>query len=122
LTTRWLTVAADGAGFHAREEFLAAVRDRYGLDEPLDSMLDRYRERIVALLEPDPQARATIDRLRGIGRQVAITTNGDTRQQRAKIRLAGLAASVDAGAAARGSRPSRHPTASSTACPRSSRC
>jgi putative hydrolase of the HAD superfamily len=91
----WL-VAADGDGFHAREKFLTAVRDRYGLDEPLSSMLNRYRERIVALLEPDPQVRATIDRLRASGRQVAITTNGETSQQRTKIRLAGLAASVDA--------------------------
>ena len=41
-----------------------------------NTLVDRDRS-----LEPDLQVRATIDRLRATGRQVAITTNGDTRQQ-----------------------------------------
>lgn len=92
---RWLA-AADGGGFTPRPGFMSAIRDRYGIDEPLETMLDRFREQIVAHMEPDPAVPAMLDRLRTAGWRVAIATNGEVRQQRAKIDLAGLAGAVDA--------------------------
>jgi HAD superfamily hydrolase (TIGR01549 family) len=91
----WL-VEVDGGGFVPRPEFMARVRERYRLDEPLERLLDRYRERMVALTTPYPETRATLDRLRGKGWRVAIATNGETAHQRAKIELAGLREAVDA--------------------------
>jgi putative hydrolase of the HAD superfamily len=75
---QWL-VDADGDGFVPRAQFVSAVRERYGLDEP-----------------PDPRVPAALDRLRDDGWAVAIATNGSTRQQSAKIRKTGLDAHVDA--------------------------
>lgn len=92
---RWL-IDADGEGYTPRPAFAAALRDRYGLAEPPDALLAGYRERVVALLEPDPRVAAALDRLRAAGWRVAIATNGTVPQQRAKIRRAGLADRADA--------------------------
>src|SRR5689334_5287443 len=45
----WLE-GADGDGFTPRHEFMAAVRDRYGLREPVDALVDRFRKQLVALV------------------------------------------------------------------------
>jgi putative hydrolase of the HAD superfamily len=87
----WLE-AADGDGFTPREEFLSAVRDRYGIVVSLDD----FREQIVALVEPDPAVPPVLDALHTAGWRVAIATNGTTAQQMAKIRRTGLDANVDA--------------------------
>jgi FMN phosphatase YigB (HAD superfamily) len=89
----WLA-AADGDGFAPRLGFVSAVRERYGMDQPVDAMLERYRERTVAYTEPYPQVPAMLDQLRAAGWQVAIATNGHVAQQSAKINGAALA--VDA--------------------------
>ena len=91
----WLEVA-DGDGFVPREAFLGQVRQRYGLDEPVDALLRSFRTAIVALVEPDPRVAAALDRLREAGWLVAIATNGATDQQWAKIRRTGLENHVDA--------------------------
>lgn len=91
----WLE-ARDGDGFTPREEFLGAVRDRYGLREPIDALLTSFRDAIVALVEPDPRVPALLDGLREAGWRVAIATNGSTDQQWAKIRRTGLDDHVDA--------------------------
>jgi HAD superfamily hydrolase (TIGR01549 family) len=106
----WLS-RADGDGFTPREVFFAAVRDRYGLDAPLDRLLHDFRERIVALVVPDPRVPPALDSLAEAGWRVAIATNGSTAQQSAKIRRTGLdrhvhaiAVSEEVGAA----KPDRH--------------
>nr|WP_240943223.1 HAD family hydrolase [Planosporangium thailandense] len=92
---QWL-VNADGDGFVPRPRFLTAVRERYGLDEPLDVLVTSFREQIVALVELDPQVPLALDRLRREGWRVAIATNGNTAQQSAKIRRTGLESHIDA--------------------------
>jgi putative hydrolase of the HAD superfamily len=92
---QWL-VDADGDGFVPRARFLSAVRERYGLDEPVEVLLSSFREQIVALVELDQRVPAALDRLRRDGWRVAIATNGTTAQQSAKIRRTGLDAHVDA--------------------------
>jgi FMN phosphatase YigB (HAD superfamily) len=91
----WL-IAADGDGFAPREEFVAALRDRYRLDGSVEALLGRLRVDLVALVRPDPAAQALLQRLRGNGWTIAIATNGNTDRQWAKIRQAELADHVDA--------------------------
>jgi len=91
---QWL-VDADGDGYVPRPRFLAAVRERYGLDETVADLLDSFRQQIVALTEPDPRVPAILDRLRHEGWRVAIATNGATAQQSAKIRRTGLDNHID---------------------------
>jgi FMN phosphatase YigB (HAD superfamily) len=91
----WLLVA-DGDGFVSRSEFLSSVRDRYGLRESVDRLVDQYWERIIDLVVPVPSVCAALDGLRSAGWRVAIATNGPARWQLAKIRRAGLESSVDA--------------------------
>src|SRR5258705_11428420 len=91
----WL-IAADGDGFTPREEFVAAMRDRYRFDGSVAALLARLRVDLVALVQPDPAAQALLERLRGNGWTLAIATNGDADQQWAKIRQAKLEGHVDA--------------------------
>src|SRR4029453_8845951 len=91
----WLATA-DGDGFVPRLGFMSAVRERYGLHDPLDVLLSSYQDQIVALVDLDPQVPAALDRLRKAGWQVAVGTNGSTAQQSAKIRRTGLDAHIDA--------------------------
>jgi FMN phosphatase YigB (HAD superfamily) len=97
----WL-VAADGDGFTPRPEFIAALRDRYRLTDPAEALLARFRDGLVALVEPDPTVIELLDRLRSTGWRVALATNGNTVQQWAKIRRADLAGRVDAVALSEG--------------------
>ena len=91
----WL-VDADCGGYTPREAFFTAVRERLGLDEPVPTLIEACRERMVALVEPDPGALRALVLLRRAGWRIAIVTNGDTALQRAKIRRSGLDAVVDA--------------------------
>lgn len=91
----WL-IAADGDGFAPREEFVAAIRDRYRLDGSVEALLARLRADLVALVQPEPAAQAVLEQLRGNGWTLAIATNGDVDQQWAKIRQAKLEGHVDA--------------------------
>ncbi|HKT02300.1 MAG TPA: HAD family hydrolase [Rugosimonospora sp.] len=91
----WLT-ARDGDGFTPRDEFIAALRERYGLREPVDVLVHDFREQIVSLIEPDPRVPEALEVLRAAGWRVAIATNGTTAQQWAKIRRTGLDRHADA--------------------------
>ena len=87
----WL-VDADGDGFVPRPLFLAAIREQFAVDLPMTA----YQAEIVELVELDPAVPLALDGLRAVGWRVAIVTNGQTRQQSAKIRHTGLDAHVDA--------------------------
>jgi FMN phosphatase YigB (HAD superfamily) len=92
---RWLT-AADGDGFVSRPAFFSAIRERYGLRESVDRLIERYRERIPGLVERVPVVLTALEELRADGWRLAIATNGPARLQLEKIQCAGLEASVDA--------------------------
>jgi len=87
----WL-IDADGDGFVRRSLFLSAIRERFAVELPLTE----YQAGIVELIEMDPAVPVTLAELRSLGWRVAIATNGQTHQQSAKIRRAGLDAHVDA--------------------------
>ena len=81
----WL-VDADGDGSVPRPLFLAAIREQFAVDLPMTA----YQAEIVELVELDPAVPLALDGLRAVGWRVAIVTNGQTRQQSAKIRHTGL--------------------------------
>jgi putative hydrolase of the HAD superfamily len=85
----WL-LDADGDGFVSRPVFMTAVRQRFGLDDSLETLLLSYRAHIVDLVELDPAVPLALDRLRQADWLIAIATNGTTDQQWAKIRATGL--------------------------------
>ena len=88
---QWL-IEADGDGFVARETFLGAIRERYGVR----IARERYDAEIVAAIELDPAVPLALQRLRDAGWTLAICTNGSTRQQWAKLNKTGLHTLVDA--------------------------
>jgi HAD superfamily hydrolase (TIGR01509 family) len=91
----WL-IESDGDGFSSRSGFAAQVKDRYGLDGPVEEVLRGVRAGVLDRVEPYPGAIAALDQLRRDGWLIALATNGGTETQWAKIRRLGLEAHVDA--------------------------
>ena len=121
---RWL-VDADEGGFVPRPAFVSALRERYRLTGSPEALLADFRARLVTQLPPDPRVLAALGHLRAEGWRVAIATNGTVPQQRAKIRRASLADSVDAVVISDEvgvKKPDPRRTPSSTASSRPCRC
>jgi HAD superfamily hydrolase (TIGR01509 family) len=91
----WL-LDQDGDGFSSRAGFAAQVKQRYGLDAPLEEVLHDVRTGVLDRVEPYPGATAALDQLRAAGWLVALATNGGAQNQWAKIRRLGLDRHVDA--------------------------
>ena len=88
-------VAADDDGMRDREDMLADVRDRFGLEVPLDDLVGAYHVDYPAEFSfPDP-SRAALRRLRSSGWKVAVVTNGPKYQER-KLEVTELGDEVDA--------------------------
>jgi putative hydrolase of the HAD superfamily len=88
-------VAADDDGMRPREELLSGVRDRYGLDVPVDDLLEAYHVDYPAGFSFPDASRAALRRLRSAGWKVAIVTNGPSFQER-KLEVTRLVDEVDA--------------------------
>ncbi len=91
----WL-IESDGDGFSSRTGLAAAIKQRYGLDAPVEEVLRQMRSGVLERVEAYPGAVAEVDRLRALGCLVALATNGATVHQWAKIRRIGLDQHVDA--------------------------
>jgi HAD superfamily hydrolase (TIGR01549 family) len=91
----WL-VELDASGYCPREVVFAALRERFGDDEPLDQRWARYNERMAQLVTIRPAVLAALDRMRAAGWRVGIVTNGVPRGQLAKVTAVGLLDHVDA--------------------------
>jgi len=91
----WL-IASDGDGFSSRSAFAAHVKERYGLDAPVEDVLRDVRTGVLDRVEPYPGATEALDQIRRDGWLIALATNGGTENQWAKIRRLGLEAHVDA--------------------------
>ena len=91
----WL-VAADQYGHVDRPAFFAALRERYGLAEPVATLMDRYHRRLPEHVRIGPAVIAMLHRLRRWGWRIAVATNGYTVQQESKLRRTGLLECVDA--------------------------
>ena len=88
-------VAADDDGMRPREELFAGVRDRFGLEVPVDDLVEAYHVDYPAEFSCPDTSRAALRRLRSSGWKVAVVTNGPTFQQR-KLEVTGLGDEVDA--------------------------
>ena len=85
----------DADGFASRQEVFGALRDRFRLDDPIESLIDHYRSTYPHCFAPDPGVNNALIRLRNQGWKIGIVTNGPSTQAE-KIERAGLSALVDA--------------------------
>lgn len=92
--TAW-TAVLDADGMTPRQEFFAALRERFGLPEPAEELLAAFHERMPELVVCPSEVLAGLGRLREAGWRLGIVTNGAAGNQEGKIRRSGLAAMVD---------------------------
>ncbi|MFD1935136.1 HAD family hydrolase [Nonomuraea mangrovi] len=90
----WM-IRLDDDGALPMDTFFAAVRERFGLAEPVGQLWATYRARLPELVVCPYEVLAALDRLRAVGWQVAIVTNGMADNQKGKIQRTGLAEHVD---------------------------
>lgn len=87
----------DNDGFTDRLQFLAAVRERFGLTEAVEDLLIDYR---LVTLEGFPTVdEGVADRLRTLrdaGWRIGVVTNGDAGVQEATVERIGVAPLIDA--------------------------
>jgi putative hydrolase of the HAD superfamily len=94
---RAFLVAQDADGFRPREEFLTAVRERFGLTATVDQLLADYRAVTLAGFPAiSAGVRDRLDAMRRDGWKVAVVTNGESGVQEATVERIGLAALIDA--------------------------
>lgn len=86
---------ADGGGFRPREDFFAAVRDRFDLPEEPAALAQAYEDQMAEMYRPEPDVLGALAGLRSAGWKTAVVTNGPPTQE-TKIRAAGLDAVLDA--------------------------
>lgn len=80
----------DGGGYTPREDVAAALIRRYGLATPVSDVVRLLRRGAVEHVTLAAATRAALQDARRSGWAPVIVTNGNTEQQRAKIRAAGL--------------------------------
>ena len=91
----WLE-RADNDGLTQRPTLFAGIRSRYGLREPVDALVQAYREQFPRCIPPLPdETRTVLRELRQRGWKLGIVTNGGAQPQESKIRSAGLDKLVD---------------------------
>lgn len=90
----WLA-QVDESGYRARNEFHAAVRERFGLAQDTDELTAAYdRDYPKFAVTPTAESLALLRRLRATGWRIGVVTNGGPLQLR-KLETAGLAGLVD---------------------------
>jgi putative hydrolase of the HAD superfamily len=85
----WL-VDVDADGLTSRWDLADAIRDRYRLRESVVDLVDEIHEGQVQCTKFDPMVGAALRIAADAGWVPVIVTNGETRQQEAKIRHTGL--------------------------------
>lgn len=91
----WIT-ELDNDGYSSRVDVFTAIKARFELRTPVSDLLWAYQSDIVELVEPVAGAHRCLDDMRARGWQIAIVTNGSTKQQNAKIDHLGFRSMVDA--------------------------
>lgn len=91
---RWLE-EADRDGFAPRPAFFGQVRDRFGLNDAVEDLLDAYGEQYPwCVTPPPPETFSALERLRTAGWKVGVVTNGAPTQE-TKFSAAGLEDALD---------------------------
>ena len=86
---------ADRDGLARREEVFAGVRERFGVDAPVDELVRDYRADYPTFFSPDEEVSAALVRLRRAGWRIGVVTNGPPSQH-VKLARAGLDGLVEA--------------------------
>jgi putative hydrolase of the HAD superfamily len=87
-------VALDGDGFTPREEVFGQARERFGLADPVEDLIDAYHRRYPHHLSFPAASLSGLRALRAAGWKVGIVTNG-LRFQQQKLEAARLVDEVD---------------------------
>jgi putative hydrolase of the HAD superfamily len=85
----WL-VDADADGLTSRWDLADAIRDRFRLHHSVIDLVEELHEGVVDCTKLDPMVGAALRIAADAGWLPVIVTNGETRQQEAKIRRTGL--------------------------------
>jgi putative hydrolase of the HAD superfamily len=85
----WL-VDADADGLTSRWDLADAIRDRYRLRNSVIDLVEELHEGQIECTRLDPMVGAALRIAADVGWVPVIVTNGETRQQEAKIRRTGL--------------------------------
>src|SRR5579872_6295909 len=89
----WIVVA-DGDGFTPRRQLFERLRERYGLKDDVDELLEVYYERYFACFRPDPAVISALQALRDHSWRIGVVTNGG-KWQATKLERAQLSGFVD---------------------------
>ena len=90
-------VEQDADGFRARHEFFALLAERFGLTEPLETLIADFRRELRAVFPPLRQdVKEQLGALRAAGWKIALVTNGDAEGQAAKVDQLNLSPFLDA--------------------------
>lgn len=85
----WL-VSIDADGLTSSWDVAEALRDRYLLRAPVVDLVEALRDGLMRCLRPDPLVACALRIAGDAGWVPVVVSNGETRQQEAKIRRAGL--------------------------------
>ena len=92
----WL-VKQDDDGIRPRREFFSAVRERFGLQQPVEALIAGFRRELRAALPAVPDDVVEhLRALRAAGGKVAVVTNGAADVQAQKIEHLGVLPLLDA--------------------------
>jgi putative hydrolase of the HAD superfamily len=90
-------VEHDADGYRPREELFGLLTERFGLREPIDTLVADFRDALCAALPPVREdVKRRLQALRAGGWKVAVVTNGGAGGQAAKIAQLELAPLLDA--------------------------
>lgn len=90
----WM-IALDADGSVPMAEFFGAVKERFGLPEPVEELWPAYRAELPGLVICPPEVLDGLAGLRAAGWRIGIVTNGMADNQSGKIHASGLADVVD---------------------------
>lgn len=80
----------DNDGYSDRTEVFSAIKDRLGLQPPVERLLADYQRRVVELTTPTSGAIDCLTEMRRRGWTLALVTNGSSGQQHGKIDALGI--------------------------------
>jgi putative hydrolase of the HAD superfamily len=90
----WL-ILQDGDGYRARDEMWTSIKERLGLDDPVEQLIREYRRQFIQLIRCEESVVSSLTKARATGWSIAIVTNGEAFQYE-KVNQSGLAPLVDA--------------------------
>ena len=85
----WL-IAADAGGYAPRAQLAQMIIDRFGPVADPDRLVAQMRGGVIEHLTCYPGVLAELDALASAGQSLVIVTNGESRQQREKLKRTGL--------------------------------